>query len=199
MEGVFNSAQSLSEQSNLNWAHTIKFHHYDLFVDEWFIEASTKTSLIDYISFKDSPSLESYLLDKTDFHAASLKFKLRSNTLPLERRVSKWTPASDGTCKLCNNGVEDVAHFLFICDVLKDIRIDEYKKLKHRLINKACTDIWELFISSNLAIKLNLTLGSTSCTFKDINDKNDIYVIFDDFCKSYTKRAWKFRSEIMSV
>ena len=81
----------------------------------------------------------------------------------------------------------------------KDIRIDEYKKLKHRLINKACTDIWELFISSNLAIKLNLTLGSTSCTFKDINDKNDIYVIFDDFCKSYTKRAWKFRSEIMSV
>ena len=57
--------------------------------------------------------METYLLDKTDFYGASLKFKIRSNTLPLEKKLSKWTADIDGTCKLCNNGLEDVNHFLF--------------------------------------------------------------------------------------
>jgi len=199
MDHVYHCAQTLSDQINPNWVHTIKYLNYKLFVNEWYNEACMKTSLVDYVSLKDSPSLESYLLDKTDFHAAALKFKLRSNTLPLERRFSKWDSDNDGTCKLCNDGIEDVVHFLFICNALRDIRIDEYKKLEESLMNNSGKDIWELFISGNIDIKIHLTLGSISCTFKDLKDNNFIYDIFDTFCKSYSKRAWKLRSEIKSI
>ena len=86
-----------------------------------------------------------------------------------------------------------------MCSALNEIRIDEYKKLENCLVNNACSDIWELFISGSLDVKLHLTLGSTSCTFKDVTDCDNIYEIFDKFCKSYSKRAWKVRSEIKSI
>ena len=46
-----------------------------------------KTSLNDYLQFKDVVILEEYLLDNTDFYGCSLKFKARSNTLPLDYRT----------------------------------------------------------------------------------------------------------------
>ena len=87
------------------------------------------------------------------------QFKLRSNTLPLERKLSKWTTESDGICKLCHNGVEDVTHFLFLCNAYETIRIEEFQKLENHLIYDSCEDIWELFISSGLDIKLQLAIG----------------------------------------
>ena len=143
--------------------------------------------------------MENYLLDKTDFYGASLKFKIRSNTLPLENKLSKWTLESDGTCKLCNNGLEDVKHFLFVCQALNVVRNDEYLKLERDLTMINCSDIWELFISSNLDVKYNLVLGSTSMTFVNVDMADDIFCTFNQFCKSYAKRAWKLRSQLNSV
>ena len=102
--------------------------------------------------------METYLLDKTYFYGASLNFKIKSNTLPLENKLSKWTPDTDGTCKLCNNGLEDVKHFLFVCQALNTVRTDEYVKLENNLAGIECSDIWELFISSDLDVKYMLLL-----------------------------------------
>ena len=148
---------------------------------------------------KESPCLETYLLDKTDFHAAALKFKLRSNTLPLERKLSKWTTESDGICKLCHNGVEDVTHFLFLCNAYETIRIEEFQKLENHFIYDSCEDIWELFISSGLDIKLQLAIGGHCILryFHDFNNNTKIHDTFDHFCKSYAKRAWKLRSDVL--
>ena len=74
-------------------------------------------------------------------------------------------------CKLCHNGVEDVTHFLFLCNAYKAIRIDEFQKLENRLIYDSCQDIWEFFISSDLNIKLQLSIGS-HCISKYFNDSN---------------------------
>jgi hypothetical protein len=140
--------------------------------------------------------LENYLLDKTDFQGASLKFRLRSNTLPLDRRTSKWSPDHDSTCKTCNNGTESIQHFLFTCAALNDVRIDEYVKLERQLISMNLIDVWELFMSSDLDVKLNLTLGSDKSINANKCDVENIVIIFDEFCKSYTKRAWKLRADL---
>ena len=63
----------------------------------------------------------------------------------------------------------------------------------------SCQDIWEFFISSDLNIKLQLSIGS-HCIFKyfnDINNNANINDTFDYFCKSYAKRAWKLRSDVL--
>jgi len=186
----------ISDTSNLHWAASVKEINCNIFVNNWREDVYSKSSLHDYCTLKDQPGLENYLLDSTNFYGASLKFKLRSNTLPLERRIRKWSPNNNGTCTLCNNGIEDVSHFLFICNKLNTIRINEYKKLENDLAHNNCPDIWELFISGDILMKLHLTLGGTPSTYKDIDDAHKIYCIFDNFCKSYSQRAWKLRSEI---
>ena len=113
-------------------------------------EINRMSSLKDYASIKCCPGLENYLLDKTDFHGASLKFRLCSNTLPLDRRTRRWCPNHGSTCKTCNNGTENIQHFLFTCTALNDIRTDEYVKLERKLISMNRIDVWELFTSSNL-------------------------------------------------
>ena len=42
---------------------------------------NNKSSLKHYAKFKINPGLENYLLDRRGFYGASMKFKLRSNTL----------------------------------------------------------------------------------------------------------------------
>ena len=81
---------------NPNWIYLIKRTLNDNFNTEWDIDVNSKSSLTNHRSIKPTPGLETYLLDKVDFHGASLKFKLRSNTLPLEYKVSKWNKESNG-------------------------------------------------------------------------------------------------------
>lgn len=178
------------------WVTSFNFAINDNYVQFWHDEIGRKSSLKEYAAVKCRPGLENYLLDKTDFQGASLKFRLRSNTLPLDRRTSNWSPAHDSTCKTCNNGIENVHHFLFTCAALNDIRIEEYIKLERKLISMNYINVWELFMSSNLDVKLNLTLGSVECVNADKPDDDNLIIIFDDFCKSYTKRAWKLRTNL---
>ena len=177
-----------------SWANSIKNVIKKISIDEWLNEARSKSSLKDYIKFKDCPSLESYLLDKTDFYGASLKFKLRSSTLPLDCKLSKWTPEIDGICTLCSNGIEDQIHFLFICSSLNLVRTEEFKKLEYNLTTAGFEDIWAMFISSDLDVKYSLTIGLNTLFGND-----DILDIFDKFCKSYIKRAWKLRSVLKAA
>ena len=49
-------------------------------------------------------------------------------------------------------------------------------------------------MSSNLDVKLNLTLGSDVLINPNKCDADNIAIIFDDFRKSYTKRAMEAKS-----
>ena len=87
-------------------------------------------------------------------------------------------------------------NFLFTCTALNDIRTDEYVKLERQLISMNRIDVWELFMSSNLDVKLNLKLGSDVLINPNKCDADNIAIIFDDFCNYYTKRAWKLRADL---
>ena len=79
---------------------------------------------------------------------------------------------------------------------LNAIRANEYNNLEKALIDLNGMDVWVFFISSDLDVKYKLMLGSTYTTFCNISNVNDYYHVFDKFCKSFSKRAWKARFEM---
>ena len=44
----------------------------------------------------------------------------------LRTKIKQVDSDTDGTRKLCNNGLEDVKHFLFVCQALNTVRTNEY-------------------------------------------------------------------------
>ena len=84
-----------NSEINETWLNTFNRTHDQFVSHNWYDSAFQKSSLDLYIKFKKSPYLERYLLDKLDFYGASLKFKARSNTLPLERKLEKKSVRSN--------------------------------------------------------------------------------------------------------
>ena len=101
-------------------------------------------------------------------------------------------PNVDIICPLCNNDVDDLRHFLFLCSSLNCIRSDEYHKLQNRLLRQDLQCFWYLFISGNLNVKMSLMLGVS-----DIINNVPLQSSFDVFCKSYLKRAWTSRTAMI--
>ena len=85
---------------------------------------------------------------------------------------------------------ENIQHFLFTCTALNDIRTDEYVKLERKLISMNRIDVWELDVKLNLTLGCDVSINPNKC------DADNIAIIFDDFCKSYTKRACKLRADL---
>ena len=54
-----------------------------MYDNEWLNKTCTKSSLYYYVKCKKVPELEDYLLVKTDFYGAQLKFKARSPYITL--------------------------------------------------------------------------------------------------------------------
>lgn len=67
----------------------------------------------------------------SDGKAASLWFKVRSNTLPLGRLLAKEKRGVSDKCKCCKTGVrEDLKHFLCECTGLRNVRNDWMRNIK---------------------------------------------------------------------
>ena len=167
----------------------------------WKNSVQLKSSLRNYALLKDNPRLEDYLLCNKEFFAASLKFKARSNTLQLNDRTYHWNNDGNNICPLCKNGIEDLKHFMFICKPLQCIRAAEYKSLENQLKTNNLEAIWQLFISSDLNVKTCFLLGLSKDLFVDIVsiDVNCALNIFDQVCKSFLKKAWCLRNEIVKA
>ena len=187
----------LSHNRNRNWINEFVKISIDNANKRWLDSAKCKSSLRDYILIKRKPSLENYLLCKQDFYGAAMKFKARSNTLPLNSRVHKWKPNVNINCPLCNNGIDDLRHFLFLCSSLNHIRTEEFLKLEDRLLRLNLEPFWSLFISGNLTVKVCLMLG-LSDDILSVNDNYPLLSTFDVFCKSYLKRAWTARTSCIN-
>jgi len=168
-----------------------------IIIRKWICGVQSKSSLLYYALLKDAPHLEKYLLCNTDFYAASLKFKARSNTLPLNARSFKWNDDRSTTCPLCSNGEEDLKHFLFTCTSLQNIRAAVFQGLENSLKSNNLDSMWYLFICSDLNVKTCLFLGLSESFFKDINsvDIQCSLDAFDQACKLFIKKAWNFRNE----
>ena len=197
---IFRSVYNL--ENHPAWVRSFQDANQDHYNRSWYNTTCNKYSLYDYIRFKNKPHLENYLLDKLDFYGVSLKFKARSNTLPLNGRVASWhNSKTSGLCDLCHsNNVEDIRHFIFYCRVFNDIRSDEFKRLEQSLERNGLSYVWELFISSNIDEKLFFLLGGDFTQFLPTAPSDLVHtanVCFDVTCKSLLKRTWKARNDFL--
>jgi hypothetical protein len=187
-----------NHSSNRSWFKS--FHHIyrNQYNIDWYSAACSKSSLNSYVLLKRQPNLENYLLDNKDFYGASLKFKARSNTLPLNGRTRAWEPNNSGLCQLCNDGIEDLKHFMFTCENLHDVRTDELAILKRRLTDSGLLFIWYIIMLKNYDTNLYLILGGDCNEIMPMLSKNLTklaHKIVDDYCKSYLKKAWRNRND----
>ena len=121
--------------------------------------------------------------------------------MQLNDRTYHWNNDGNNICPLCKNGIEDLKHFMFICKSLQCIRATEYKSLENQLKTNNLEAIWQLFISSDLNVKTCFLLGLSKDLFVDIVsiDVNCALNIFDQVCKSFLKKAWCLRNEIVKA
>ena len=196
MDHVLNNWSSLSN----SWVNSYMNISADNVKLKWQHNVQSKSSLLNYALLKDKPMLEEYLLSDLDFYSASLKFRARSNTLPLNGRTCVWKNGPGiSLCPLCKGGVEDIKHFMFSCSTLNNIRIAEYRNLEYQFKINGMDFFWHLFIASDLNVKLCLMLGLSKDFFYDVHsfDINDVLSIFDRSCKSFLKNTWNLRNELL--
>ena len=116
----------------------LSLHSYTI---SFFQDIDEKTSLYWYRSFKRSTFGEKYLCKLNDFYGSKLKMMARTGCLSLNENQARWR-ASDATCDLCSDGVEDLPHFLFLCPTLQPIRLKFYNQLEHKLKSIDAENMW---------------------------------------------------------
>ena len=151
MRKVFNDCcmkSVLEDVSNCDNSHFLDCVDLSIsnFYTQWRENTKVKSSLLYYTEMKDRPSLENYLLSNLDFYAASLKFKARSHTLPINGRSHHWNKEQNSICSLCKSGEEDLPHFLFNCEKLQSIRLIEMNKLENSLCSNQLDIFWHIFV-----------------------------------------------------
>ena len=85
-------------------------------------------------------------------------------------------------------------------DQFKALQFNEVWIIAHCYNLKANNfdDIWYLFISSDLNVKTCLYLGLSKTYFMDVNNIDCALDIFDHACKSFLKKAWYARNELLT-
>ena len=192
---VFNNIVKNPTSDHSGWFAPFKCHILEKANETWLEELGSKSSLFYYAKLKNEPSLENYLLEKINFNGANLKFKVRSNTLPLDSRLSKWTDEINGCCTICNSGdTEDIIHFLFTCTALTTIRENQLDILRNELLYNDEYNVWESYNNGNLEDKLVYVLGGNSIFLS-----HNALLSFDSFCKSYLIKSWQKRTEMKAL
>jgi len=99
-----------------------------LFIQEWQDSMSKLSKGRNYQVYKHIFQFEEYLTTIPHSQAIII-FKLRTNNNKFPVETGRWkktkTPLNERYCTLCNSGdIGDLYHYLFICNIFKDIRIE---------------------------------------------------------------------------
>ena len=115
----------------------------------------------------------------------------RTGCLGLENTLQKWN-ISDGICKLCNEGIEDLSHLMFTCQKFTELRIKMWQNLEKCLLETGNTKLWNEFAESPLSNKLILLFGGTVPK----SDKT-AHDILDGACREFLRKAGRSRKETL--
>ena len=61
----------------------------------------------------------------------AIKLKLLTGTYIFEKKWARYISESNLICKLCDEEVEDIEHFLLSCPILNSTRLRYYSRLDH--------------------------------------------------------------------
>ena len=106
-----------------SWKGDVKYLIRELDHNRRLVEAQNSSSLSDLMKHSglSTQGAHPYTLSKNG-KAASLWFKIRSNTLPLGRLLAKMSKGTSDKCQCCGEGRETIIHFLSDCAALESVR-----------------------------------------------------------------------------
>lgn len=148
---------------------------FELCNTEWKVEVNDKPKLRTYVTFKNNIGVEEYVTSNISRKNRSMMAQLRCGTLKLKIEVGRYhrIPVEQRLCEMCNcNQVEDEKHFLFRCELYKDIRNSWYEK-----IERENSEFKNLDVNEKLKYVMNFNQKSTSnfiCEAYEIR-KNQLY------------------------
>ena len=87
---------------------------------KWREEMDAKSSLAIYRQYKTTIGGEDRAYDNRP--SSIILYKARANVLPLNDRNRFQNPNASTICSICNNGVEDLAHFILWCSAFSHVR-----------------------------------------------------------------------------
>ena len=180
------------ESRNPEWLGCFLKLSLEAYKLDFFQEIDLKKSLRWYQMFKRSSFGESYLFNVNNFAGARLKFLARTGCLGVGEDLERWG-LSDGRCPLCKDSREDLAHFLFVCPALNDIRLQAYRNLEVNSLKENCKQAWQRFSASSLKNKVCWFLGEHAY---DLGQ--DIGELFDQTCKTFLVEAWHYRRQSLT-
>ena len=79
---------------------------------------------------------------------SAFQAKARTNSPQLEDHLAKGKPNYDKTCKLCQDGKEDLDHFMITCEKLESARNKTIVKNTNKPVQERAVEI--LFKSKNI-------------------------------------------------
>lgn len=129
---------------------------HEKFCLNWSQELSKYPKLRTYILFKNTYSVEPYVIKILSRKRRSIMSKLRLGILPLEIETGRWQSLAveERVCKLCNESkVEDEFHFVFECTFYDDYRnvfIDFVSTLYNNFNNETTNEKWKILFSENI-------------------------------------------------
>ena len=130
----------------------------DQHIQQWFASIHRNSKLDAYIGFKTVYEHESYLHCVTirKFRRILAQFRVSAHSLEIERGRYSGVARTDRICKICQSSTEDEYHFVFICDIYKDLRV-KYLPREY-IISPSVFKFNKLFSDSNEQIQTKLAL-----------------------------------------
>ena len=130
----------------------------DQHIQQWFASIHRNSKLDAYIGFKTVYEHESYLHCVTirKFRRILAQFRVSAHSFEIERGRYSGVARTDRICKICQSSTEDEYHFVFICDIYKDLRV-KYLPREY-IISPSVFKFNKLFSDSNEQIQTKLAL-----------------------------------------
>ena len=130
----------------------------DQHIQQWFASIHRNSKLDAYIGFKTVYEHESYLHCVTirKFRRILAQFRVSAHSLEIERGRYSGVARTDRICKIYQSSIEDQYHFVFICDIYKDLRV-KYLPREY-IISPSVFKFNKLFSDSNEQIQTKLAL-----------------------------------------
>ena len=153
-----------SVENEYQFVNTLVERLRDQYLQQWYFNIHRNSKLRAYTGFKTVYGYESYLdhIKTRKFRRTLSQFRVSSHCLEIEKGRHSGVARINRICKICQSSIEDEYHFVFICELYKDLRV---KYLPREYIQSpSLFKFNKLFSDTNAHIQTKLALYLSHAT-----------------------------------
>lgn len=160
--------------NKMEWKRLVGIKIKEYWKNECHNEKMEKTSL-KYIEIQNNPLNEAHNIWKSvknnskDVKAGEIKARISTQTYIFQAKRAKFDPKVNPMCTICEQGNEDLEHFILHCKELEQIRSKYCSKIELTM-DEIDTSTYKKIIQQGNLLQLIM-----DCTSKDINCYSTVY------------------------